>query len=329
MWAVEHHGVEVPDGVETVVVGSRDYYRALGRARWVVSNDSMPKHYVKREGSVYGQTWHGTPLKRIGFDIENLQMSNKNYLVQFAKEVAKWDALVSPNAYSTEIFRRAFRFDGPVLETGYPRNDVFHRPQDRAARTAAAAARLGLEPGKRVILYAPTWRDNQYDKSGRYQFAMKLDLERMYRRFKDEAVLLIRGHQLVADSVDTSMFGDFARNVSHYPDISDLYLVADVLVTDYSSVMYDFVNTGRPMLFFTHDLEAYRDDLRGFYIDFEAEAPGPLFAHTTDVIDALTDLEAVAARHAGRYDAFREKYASLEDGRAAARFVDQLLTDGS
>ena len=131
VWAVEHHGVEVPDGVETVVVGSRDYYRALGRARSVVSNDSMPKHYVKRPGSRYGQTWHGTPLKRIGFDIENLQMANKNYLTQFAKEVAKWDALVSPNAYSTEIFRRAFRFDGPVLETGYPRNDVFHRPDER------------------------------------------------------------------------------------------------------------------------------------------------------------------------------------------------------
>ena len=328
VWAVEHHGVEVPDGVETVVVGSRDYYRALGRARSVVSNDSMPKHYVKRPGSVYGQTWHGTPLKRIGFDIENLQMANKNYLTQFAKEVAKWDALVSPNAYSTEIFRRAFRFDGRVLETGYPRNDVFHRPDERAARTAAAADRLGIEPGKRVILYAPTWRDDQYDKSGRYQFAMKLDLERMYRQFKDDAVLLIRGHQLVADSVDTSMFGGFARNVSHYPDISDLYLVADVLVTDYSSVMFDFVNTGRPMLFFTHDLEAYRDDLRGFYIDFEAEAPGPLLTHTTDVIAALTDLDRVAAEHAGRYEAFREKFASLEDGRAAERFVDQLLTDG-
>ena len=329
VWAVEHHGVEVPDGVDTVVVGSRSYYRALGRARWVVSNDSMPQHYAKREGSVYGQTWHGTPLKRIGFDIEDLQMSNKNYLVQFAKEVAKWDALVSPNAYSTDIFRRAFNYDGRVLETGYPRNDVFHRPEERAARTATAAERLGIEPGKRVILYAPTWRDNQYDKSGRYLFSMKLDLERMYRQFKDDAVLLIRGHQLVADSVDTSMFGGFARNVSHYPDISDLYLVADVLVTDYSSVMFDFVNTGRPMVFFTHDLEAYRDDLRGFYIDFEAEAPGPLLGHTTDVIDALTDLDRVAAEHAGRYAAFREKFASLEDGRAAARFVDQLLTNGS
>jgi CDP-glycerol glycerophosphotransferase len=158
---------------------------------------------------------------------------------------------------------------------------------------------------------------------------MKLDLEHMYRRFKDDAVLLIRGHQLVANSVDTSMFGGFARNVSHYPDISDLYLAADVLVTDYSSVMYDFVNTGRPMVFFTHDLEAYRDDLRGFYVDFEAEAPGPLLTHTTEVLDALGDLDRVAAEHAGRYEAFREKYASLEDGRAAARFVDQFLTDGA
>ena len=102
-----------------------------------------------------------------------------------------------------------------------------------------------------------------------------------------------------------------------------------MLVTDYSSVMFDFVNTGRPMIFFAYDLEAYRDDLRGFYVDFDAEVPGPLLTHTTEVIDALRDLPAVAAQHATRYAAFREKYASLEDGQAAARFVDQLLTDGS
>ena len=97
----------MPKKPKTVQVGSREYFHTLGRARWVVSNDSMPKHYVKRPGTVYGQTWHGTPLKRIGFDIENLQMANKNYLTQFAKEVATWDALVSPNAYSTQIFDRA------------------------------------------------------------------------------------------------------------------------------------------------------------------------------------------------------------------------------
>ena len=325
VWAVENHGVETPPGAETVLAGTRDYYRALGRARWVVSNDSMPKHYVKREGTRYGQTWHGTPLKRIGFDIENLQMSNKNYLEQFAKEVLKWDALVSPNRYSTEIFRRAFAYEGEVLEIGYPRNDVFHRPEERALRAERTRERLGIDPAKRVILYAPTWRDNQYDKSGRYRFTMKLDLERMHRSFGDDSVLLIRGHQLVAASVDTSMFGGFAINVSHYPDISDLYLVADVLVTDYSSVMFDFVNTGRPMVFYTHDLESYRDDLRGFYIDFEPQAPGPVLTHTSEVIEALEHLDDVARAHSGRYEAFRERFASLEDGQAAARFVDRFL----
>ncbi|GAB3434194.1 hypothetical protein GCM10027517_02000 [Phycicoccus ginsengisoli] len=327
VWAVSDHSVEVPEGTDVVLVGTRDYYRALGRARWVVSNDSMPPHYVKRQGSHYGQTWHGTPLKRIGFDIENLQMSNQNYLVQFAREVEKWDALVSPNAYSTDIFRRAFRFDGDVLEIGYPRNDVFHRPEEREARAAAARLRLGIPEDKRVILYAPTWRDNVYDAHGRYQFTMKLDLEQLHRAFGDDSVLLIRGHHLVQSSVDASMFGDFALNVSAYPDINDLYLLADVLVTDYSSVMFDFANTGRPMIFFAYDLESYRDDLRGFYSDFEQEAPGPVVTTTVEVVAALRDLDALRAQSARRYAAFRAKYTSLEDGHAAARFVDRFLSD--
>ncbi len=327
VWAVEDHRVETPEGVETVIAGGRDYFRHLGRSRWVISNDSMPTHFVKRDGVRYGQTWHGTPLKRIGFDIENLQMSNRNYLEQFSREVTKWDALVSPNPFSTEIFGRAFRYDGPVLEIGYPRNDIFFREAEREARTAAVRDRLGLPEDRRIILYAPTWRDNSYDRSGRYQFAMKLDLERLHREMGDEAVLLIRGHQLVAQRVDTSVFGGFARNVSTYPDISDLYLVADVLITDYSSVMFDFVNTGRPMLFYTYDLESYRDDLRGFYFDFEAEAPGPLLGHTEQVIEALRSLDDVVADSAGRYAAFRERFAGLEDGQAAARFVDRFLMD--
>lgn len=327
VWAVQDLSVEVPDGVTRVLVGGRDYYRHLARSRWVISNDSMPPHYVKRDGSRYGQTWHGTPLKRIGFDIENIQMANKNYLVQFAKDVAKWDALVSPNAFSTEILRRAFRYDGEILEIGYPRNDIFHRPELAEPQAAATRRRLGLPEGKRVILYAPTWRDNDYNASGRYQFTMKLDLERLYRAFGDDAVLLIRGHQLVSSNVDSTMFGGFVRNVSSYPDIRDLYLVADVLVTDYSSVMFDFVNTGRPILFFTWDLEEYRDNLRGFYFDFEAEAPGPLLLDSSEVIDALERLDEVSAEHADRYAAFRAKYTELEDGRASERFIERFLTE--
>jgi CDP-glycerol glycerophosphotransferase len=113
--------------------------------------------------------------------------------------------------------------------------------------------------------------------------------------------------------------------VSLYPDISDLYLVADVLITDYSSVMFDFVNTGRPMLFYTWDLEAYRDDLRGFYFDFEAEAPGPLLKSTEEIITAMDSLNGVSEEYAERYAAFRERFAVLEDGRAAGRFIDRFF----
>ena len=175
-----------------------------------------------------------------------------------------------------------------------------------------------------MILYAPTWRDNRYDTQGRYQFDMRLDLEQLHRQFGDDSVLLVRGHQLVAERVGMGLFGGFVRNVSLYPDIADLYLLADVLITDYSSVMFDFANTGRPILFYTWDLDAYRDDLRGFYFDFEAEAPGPLLRTSAEVVDALGDLDAVTRQSAERYAAFRERFCGWEDGGASARAIEAL-----
>lgn len=326
VWVTENHAIEMPEGVETVRTWSRDYFKYLARARWVVSNDAQISHYRKRPGSRYGQTWHGTPLKKIGFDIESPSLQNREYLEEFAREVAAWDALVSPNPFSSEIFSRAFRYVGPVLEIGYPRNDIFHRPEEAEVRAAEVRRRLALEEGKRIILYAPTWRDNVYAASGRYSFTMHLDLERLHHEFGDDSVLLIRGHQLLAANVNIATDG-FVRNVSHYPDISDLYLVSDVLVTDYSSTMFDFANSGRPMLFFTYDLDDYRDDLRGFYFDFEAEAPGPLLRTSADLAEAMHDLPGVQARYAERYRAFQQRFVPLDDGQASARFVDRFLSD--
>jgi CDP-glycerol glycerophosphotransferase len=118
------------------------------------------------------------------------------------------------------------------------------------------------------------------------------------------------------------------RNVTSYPDIQDLYLVADAVVTDYSSVMFDYANTGRPMVFFTWDLESYRDELRGFYFDLEADAPGPLVRTTGEVADALQDLDRLTEQYAQRYAAFRERFCSLEDGHASRRVVQAVWGDG-
>jgi len=326
LWAVTDWSVPVPEGGTALLRGTQEYYEALARSKYLISNDDMQAPFRKRDGQVYLQTWHGTPLKRIGFDIANPQfISGTAYFDHLAKDVAQWDLLLSPNPFSTPIMRGAFRYDGEICEYGYPRNDLLSRG-DAAGLAARVRARLGLPAGKKVVLYAPTWRDNQvYANGRRYRFDMRLDLERAWRELGPDYVFLIRGHHHMADDVPAGMRDGFAVNVTAYPDITELYLVADVLVTDYSSAMFDYAVTGRPMVFFTYDLADYRDNLRGFYFDFEAEAPGPLLATSAEVTGALRDIDSVAASYRDSYRSFADRFCSLEDGKAGARICDRLF----
>jgi CDP-glycerol glycerophosphotransferase len=213
---------------------------------------------------------------------------------------------------------------GQILQTGYPRNDIFYRPE-RVARAQATRARLGLAEDQKVILYAPTWRDDRYDERGRYIFDLKLNVDALRERFDDTHVLLLRGHHLLATRAGIPAAGGFVRNVSSYPDIADLYLIADVLITDYSSVMFDFVNTGRPMLFYTWDLDDYRDRVRGMYFDLTEDPPGPICRTSAEVLTALDALPDVQTQFAGAYARFRERFCGWEDGYAAARVIDAAL----
>ncbi len=322
---VNDWSVPVPHGATAVLAGTEDYYEALARSRYLIANDDMPAWYVKRAGQVYVQTWHGTPLKRIGFDVSQPQfISGTRYLDHLEQEVAKWDLLLSPNPFSTPIMRRAFRYDGEICESGYPRNDVLVTGEP-GRLAEQARARLGIPPGKRVVLYAPTWRDDQYYASGRYRFDFRLDLEQAWRELGHDTVILLRGHHHMADDVPPGTRPGFVLNVTGYPSMAELCLVSDVLITDYSSVMFDFAPTGKPMLFFTYDLAAYRDRLRGFYFDFEAEAPGPLLATSAEVVAALADLDAVSARYAARLQRFAARFCPLDDGKAAARACDAIF----
>ena len=324
-WAVADWSVPAPEGATAVLHGTEEYYTALARSRYVISNDDMHYFYRKRDGQVYLQTWHGTPLKRIGFDIERPQFaSGTAYFTQLANDVAQWDALISPNPFSTPIMRRAFRFEGDIWESGYPRNDVLSR-DDSGAIAASVRRRLGLPEGKRVVLYAPTWRDNQYYASGRYRFDLRLDLDRAGQVLGPDYVILIRGHHQMDDDAAAGQRRGFALDVSRYPDVSELFLASDVLVTDYSSAMFDFAVTGRPMIFFTYDLAQYRDELRGFYFDFEAEAPGPLLDTSDEVLAAIGDLAATGTGRSAAYQAFVTKYCPLDDGKAAARVCERLF----
>jgi CDP-glycerol glycerophosphotransferase len=210
-----------------------------------------------------------------------------------------------------------------MLETGYPRNDVL-AGAEREELSRQLRQRLDIPEGVRTVLYAPTYRDHVVDSRGRYRLDLHLDVERLHDALGDDTLLLFRKHHYVADAVPTGPNG-FVRDVSSYPDGTELMLAADVLVTDYSSMMFDYANTGRPMLFFTYDLDAYREAIRGFYFDFTEAAPGPLLRTTDELAAALGDLDRTKAEYAQRYEQFAARFCELDDGGAAARVADAVF----
>jgi CDP-glycerol glycerophosphotransferase len=175
------------------------------------------------------------------------------------------------------------------------------------------------------VLYAPTYRDDEADAEG--DLGLGLDVARLLADLGEGHVLLVRLHHYVRHRSAARALGGHprVRDVSGRPDPAELYLAADALVTDYSSAMVDFAVTGRPVLLYGYDLEHYRDGLRGFYLDLEAEGPGPLLTDQEALAAALADLPAVAAEHAERHRRFRERYCPLDDGRATERVLAALL----
>ncbi|MFC9969272.1 CDP-glycerol glycerophosphotransferase family protein [Spirillospora sp. NPDC127200] len=323
LWVVADGQADPPEGLAVVRRGGREYYEALARSAYVVTNSHLPSWFRRRKGQRVVQTWHGATLKRIGFDIDKVRFATRDYHERLRTETGQWDRLVSPSPWCTPILRKAFRYEGEVLETGYPRNDLFHA-EDRGKIAEAVRERIGVPAGKKVVLYAPTWRDDRFYARGRYRLDLRLDPARMRAELGDDHVLLVRRHPNIVDRVPGAGEG-FVFDVSVYPEMQELLLITDILVTDYSSVMFDFANTGRPMLFFTYDLENYRDELRGFYFDFEKQAPGPLLRTGEEVVDAIARIDEVAAEHADAYAEFASVHCALDDGKATARVVDQVF----
>ncbi|MFB8384490.1 bifunctional glycosyltransferase/CDP-glycerol:glycerophosphate glycerophosphotransferase [Streptomyces rubiginosohelvolus] len=326
LWVVRDDQVDVPPTARPVRMWSPDWYEALATSRYVIANNHLPDWFTKRPGQIVVQTWHGTPLKRIGHDIESVHFADQRYLERVEKEVQNWDMLVSPNSFSTPILRRAFRFPGEMVECGYPRNDILRRPGTER-RAAEIRQRIGIPPGKRIIMYAPTWRDDQFYAPGKYKFDFRIDLDDARARLGDDHVLMVRRHPNVVDPVPGAGDG-FVFDVSDYPDMADLSLISDVMITDYSSLMFDFVNTGRPILFFTYDLDHYRDTLRGFYFDFEQSAPGPLLYASPELVSAIRDIDRIEAEYTERYRWFQREFCDLDDGYASVRLTDRVLLAG-
>lgn len=326
VWSVKKQQ-EIPGKHKQVKRLSLRYYYTLARAKYWVSNSRLPNYIEKNNDTVYLQTWHGTPLKKLAGDMKDVHMPGTNsakYKTNFYNETQKWDYLIAPNAYSKEIFQRAFWFDKTSLDVGYPRNDVLYTG-NTSENIERLKTKMELPLDKKVILYAPTWRDDEYYSKGKYRFNLKLNLATLQEKLGDEYVVVLRMHYFISSQLDVSEYEGFVYDYSTYNDIGELYLISDLLITDYSSVFFDYANLKRPILFYTYDLEKYRDSLRGFYIDMDTEVPGPLLTTTEEVIHSIQNINELSKDYQERYETFYNRFCDWEDGQAAKKTIEHVF----
>ncbi len=307
-WSVVDASVAVPEGAIAVIEGSSEWWRVRADARLLVVNDWLRKRYTKRPHQTVLQTWHGTMLKKIANDRAGQGIRAS---IASALEGRRWDALLSQNAHSTAVFRSAYRYRGPIWEEGYPRDDAL-----AAGPSSDIRQRLGIPANAKVLLYAPTWRDD------RLEHIDHLDVAAFTDAVGPDYVTLIRGHSRTLRPGRDVRASANVIDVTGYPDVTDLFLAADALVTDYSSVMFDFSVSGKPMFFFTPDLEHYGQNLRGFYFDLLDVAPGPVTGDPAELARLITTTDP--AEFGERYGAWQERFNPLDDGQAAVRVVRRL-----
>ncbi|SCF86762.1 CDP-glycerol:poly(glycerophosphate) glycerophosphotransferase [Streptomyces sp. LamerLS-31b] len=321
VWVVSKDNTALlPPGTDHVVPGTRRYWEVLATAKYLVNNVNFPNAVVKRPDAIHLQTHHGTPLKRMGLDqIEHPAAAKGLDFDALLARIDRWDYSVSANSHSTRMWERAYPARYTSLDHGYPRNDVFYTSGADAVR--AARARLGIAPGKTAVLYAPTHRD--YEAG----FTPRLDLAELADRLGEDTVLLVRAHYFYGGA--TSPLTGLRRSgrlidVSSYDPVEELCLAADALVTDYSSIMFDYANLDRPIVVYADDWETYRTT-RGVYFDLMTDHPGQVARTQEELTEifrsgAWRDETAAKAR-----TAFRRRFCEYDDGRAAERVVRRVF----
>ena len=327
VWVVSdaERGAALPEGVPYVVENTPAYFKAMATAGYLVNNVNFPHTMTKRRGSVHVQTQHGTPLKKLGMDLRAHPVAADGMdFDRLLEHVGRWDYLVSPNPHATRAFSRAYPGGYEVLETGYPRNDrLVTATADEAAALRDA---LGVPAHNTVVLYAPTHRGRSDG------FRAALDVPLLARSLGERFTLLIRDHYFNAgrpggSPLDPAHCDAHLLDVSDHPSVEDLCLVSDLLVTDYSSLMFDYSVLDRPIVLFVPDWEDYRR-VRGVYFDVLAEPPGPVAVNQRHLTELLVRRGAETHETARLRKLFRERFAPYDDGHAAERVVRRIFPTG-
>ncbi|MFC9281850.1 CDP-glycerol glycerophosphotransferase family protein [Streptomyces collinus] len=308
------HRHAVPPGPRGLCPGTAAYWTALARSKYLVNDGDFDRGLRKRRGQVLVQTRRGTPFKHMGLDLQERPAAARGTdFGELLREVDRWDHVLSGNRHSTLTWERVLPGRYTVLEYGYPRNDILQ--QATSADVARLRASLGIPEGSVAILYAPTYRDHHRTQRP------PLDLERVLSRLGPRFVILARPHPERGGCLGR---GPRIIDVSEHPSVESLCLASDALLTDYSSLMFDYAGLDRPIVVHTEDLDVY-EAARGTYFDLRAFPPGAVAGTEDEVIDVFATGHWRGARSTQARASFRERFCPYDDGRAAERVVRHVV----
>lgn len=331
IWAFKDVNENTVNGTMNVKYGSLKYLYYLSIAKYWIFNAKMPGYYIKKKEQIYLQTWHGTPLKKLAKDIDigdnskfyRSQITKDEMFKTYTRDSSRYNYLISANKFSTKAFKSAFDIDeNMIIETGYPRNDILVNASNEDIKNLKK--KLSIPDDKKVILYAPTWRDNKYDMKG-YLFDLKVDFNKWYDYLGDEYFVIYKPHYLIYNTLNLNINSRFMLDASNYNEINDLYLVSDMLITDYSSVFFDYGVLKKPVLFYMYDLEEYRDNLRGFYLDIYNDLPGPIIQNEEELLNKIININSLVFEFKDRNKNFYEEFCDLNDGNSSKKVIDILF----
>lgn len=314
-WSFERNSAHHGNARKSVTRGSLSYLYHLARSEYLVDNQTLPGYFRKRPGQTYLQTWHGVPLKRMGFDEPDFAMASSAKKRELTNRVSNWDFLTNPSSYFEKTFVPAYRTNAELLPMGSPRNDALVNISPEAS--SKFRNQLGLSRTRKTVLYAPTFR--AASRRGNAAIQLEMDLDAWLESLGDDTQLLVRAHYLNRLRIP-QQYADRIVDVSGIDDTSLLLSVSDILITDYSSVMFDFAVLDKPIIIYAYDLEEYTDSERGTYFDLASTRPGAIVSSQDELHEVVherlnLDIDAEMRRN------FYVEFMGSEDGTAASRSV--------
>lgn len=326
----DHKFLEENKNTTIVKQGTKEYEKYMQKAKYWFLNYRVADYIYPKTNQVYAQCWHGTPLKKLGYDLDktdNALNTLKELRYKYNIDAKKFKYMVSPSKFATEKFITAFNLkelkkENCIIEEGYPRNDFLYNYTEKDVANIKKKLSIG-NIDKKILLYAPTWRDNQHQAGVGYTYRTEVNFERLQKELGQDYIILFRAHYFVSNSFDFEKYKGFIYDVSKVDDINELYIISDMLITDYSSVFFDYANLRRPIIFYMYDFEHYKNDIRGFYIDLK-ELPGNITKTEDDLVEKIKKTNS-NFKYTKVYERFNDKYNYLDDGVATERIVRRII----